>query len=444
MVENKELYLQTLNKEISPAMGCTEPAAVALCAAGAAALLDGPAERLEIRVSEYILKNGMNVGIPGTDCTGLYMAGALGAIRARPEEGLLVLDGLSDAQKARAVQLSENGMVSVALAEHVNKIYVEVTACSGAHTAKAVIEGGHTRFTRKEKDELVVWERAEKPERICEDESVNVGMVDYSSITIDGIWEFIHEVSASELTFLQKTVDMNTEIAREGLQNDYGLHVGRGMALSRIDDLLGKDVANRAAFTVAAAVDARMSGCQKPVMSVAGSGNQGLTATVPVIVIAREMGIPDEEMYRALALSILTTIHAKQYIGRLSVLCGCSIASAIGVCAAIIYLHRGTQSDVYAGIRTMAADISGMICDGAKPGCALKIATSVNAAARAAELALNGIGATFQDGIVERDVEETLNNLGRLGNEGMAGTNHVILNMLLQKSPACAERVWGS
>ena len=197
--------------------------------------------------------------------------------------------------------------------------------------------------------------------------------------------------------------------------------------------LIAEDTANFAAAYTAAADDARMSGCEQAVMSVAGSGNQGLTATLPVIAVARKSGKPEEVMLRALAISILITIHAKEYIGRLSVLCGCGVASSIGVTAGVVYMLGGTLEQAEMGIRTMTADISGIVCDGAKPGCALKIATSVGAAMRAASFALSGIGASAHDGIVAGDVEETLRNLGELGADGMAAANQVILDMLLHK-----------
>lgn len=433
--ERKQFYLKLLRSEISPALGCTEPAAAALCAAGAAEMLGEKVERAEIHVSEYILKNGMNVGIPGLDCTGLYMAGALGAVSAEPQKKLLVLSSLSEEQKQQAAELVRKERVSVTLKENVEKIYIAVKVYGQNHCAEAVIEGQHTRFIQKLKDGEVIWENTGNT-GLPESTKKDADSLSPSDITMEEIWEFIQDTDSVSLAFLQEVIDVNMAIAEEGLRKDYGLHVGRGIIRNEKGSLIGRDIANTASFTTAAAVDARMAGCTKAVMSVAGSGNQGLTATIPFIVTANAIGSSTDKLYRSLALSILITIHAKQYIGRLSVLCGCSIASAIGVGGAMVFLYGGTLKNVYASVRTMTADISGMICDGAKPGCALKIATSVNAAARAAQLALNGIGATQQDGIVRGNVEETLENLGKLGNEGMSGTNGIILNMLLNKAAA--------
>ena len=325
--------------------------------------------------------------------------------------------------------------VSVTLKENVEKIYIAVKVYGQNHCAEAVIEGQHTRFIQKLKDGEVIWENTGNT-GLPESTKKDADSLSPSDITMEEIWEFIQDTDSVSLAFLQEVIDVNMAIAEEGLRKDYGLHVGRGIIRNEKGSLIGRDIANTASFTTAAAVDARMAGCTKAVMSVAGSGNQGLTATIPVIVTANAIGSSTDKLYRSLALSILITIHAKQYIGRLSVLCGCSIASAIGVGGAMVFLYGGTLKNVYASVRTMTADISGMICDGAKPGCALKIATSVNAAARAAQLALNSIGATQQDGIVRGNVEETLENLGKLGNEGMSGTNGIILNMLLNKAAA--------
>ena len=420
-------YIELLKKEISPALGCTEPAAVALCAAGAAALLDQKVKKVAIQVSSYILKNGMNVGIPGFGSIGLDLAGALGAVCARPEKELLVLDNLPEKEREEAEELVRQGLISSDCKKETAKIYISVKVYGEEHTAEAVIEDKHTNFTRKIRDDVVLWENGEC--QIQETSSVD-------DITLDEIWDFVQEVPGEQLSFLQRVVDMNMEISEEGMRNEYGIHVGRAMFQESKLKLIGDNIANRAAGTTAAAVDARMAGCTKSVISVAGSGNQGLTATVPVIIAAEAMNSNTDALYRSLALSILVTIHVKHYIGRLSVLCGCSIASSIGVCAAMIFLGDGSKEAMRAGVRTMAADLSGMICDGAKPGCALKIATSVNAAALAAQLALNGTGATKRDGIVTEDLEETLRNLGKLGNEGMSEANDEILKMLLDKKTA--------
>lgn len=418
-------YIRLIRSETAPAMGCTEPAAGALCAAAAAAQLGCAPESLAVEVSSYIFKNAMNVGIPGTGETGLDIACAMGALCPKPELGLSVLGEFDPGRLPEARRLARNTRISVA--EGVPKVYIRAAAHGGGSYGEAVIRDTHTGIVYLGRDGVPSMEKDMAPSSAPE--SGGEG----AQLDIPGIWQFGQEVPVSALYFLRELVQVNCAMAEEGLSHPYGLQVGRQMHSGTAAGLIAEDTANFAAAYTAAAADARMSGCEQAVMSVAGSGNQGLTATLPVIAVARKSGKPEEVMLRALAISILTTIHAKEYIGRLSVLCGCGVASSIGVTAGVVYMLGGTLEQAEMGIRTMTADISGIVCDGAKPGCALKIATSVGAAMRAASFALSGIGASAHDGIVAGDVEETLKNLGELGADGMAGANQVILDMLLHK-----------
>ena len=418
-------YIRLIRSETAPAMGCTEPAAGALCAAAAAAQLGCAPESLAVEVSSYIFKNAMNVGIPGTGETGLDIACAMGALCPKPELGLSVLGEFDPGRLPEARRLARNTRISVA--EGVPKVYIRAVAHGGGSYGEAVIRDTHTGIVYLGRDGVPSMEKDMAPSSAPE--SGGEG----AQLDIPGIWQFGQEVPVSALYFLRELVQVNCAMAEEGLSHPYGLQVGRQMHSGTAAGLIAEDTANFAAAYTAAAADARMSGCEQAVMSVAGSGNQGLTATLPVIAVARKSGKSEEVMLRALAISILTTIHAKEYIGRLSVLCGCGVASSIGVTAGVVYMLGGTLEQAEMGIRTMTADISGIVCDGAKPGCALKIATSVGAAMRAASFALSGIGASAHDGIVAGDVEETLRNLGELGADGMAGANQVILDMLLHK-----------
>ena len=418
-------YIRLIRSETAPAMGCTEPAAGALCAAAAAAQLGCAPESLAVEVSSYIFKNAMNVGIPGTGETGLDIACAMGALCPKPELGLSVLGEFDPGRLPEARRLARNTRISVA--EVVPKVYIRAVAHGGGSYGEAVIRDTHTGIVYLGRDGVPSMEKDMAPSSAPE--SGGEG----AQLDIPGIWQFGQEVPVSALYFLRELVQVNCAMAEEGLSHPYGLQVGRQMHSGTAAGLIAEDTANFAAAYTAAAADARMSGCEQAVMSVAGSGNQGLTATLPVIAVARKSGKPEEVMLRALAISILTTIHAKEYIGRLSVLCGCGVASSIGVTAGVVYMLGGSLEQAEMGIRTMTADISGIVCDGAKPGCALKIATSVGAAMRAASFALSGIGASAHDGIVAGDVEETLKNLGELGADGMAGANQVILDMLLHK-----------
>lgn len=419
-------YIRLIRSETAPAMGCTEPAAGALCAAAAAAQLGCAPESLTVEVSSYIFKNAMNVGIPGTGETGLDIACAMGALCPKPELGLSVLGEFDPGLLPEARRLARNTRISVA--EGVPKVYIRAVAHGGGSYGEAVIRDTHTGIVYLGRDGVPAMEKDMQPASSAPENGGEGAQLD-----IPGIWQFGQEVPLEALYFLRELVQVNCAMAEEGLSHPYGLQVGRQMHSGTAAGLIAEDTANFAAAYTAAAADARMSGCEQAVMSVAGSGNQGLTATLPVIAVARKSGKPEEVMLRALAISILTTIHAKEYIGRLSVLCGCGVASSIGVTAGVVYMLGGTLEQAEMGIRTMTADISGIVCDGAKPGCALKIATSVGAAMRAASFALSGIGASAHDGIVAGDVEETLKNLGELGADGMAGANQVILDMLLHK-----------
>ena len=419
-------YIRLIRSETAPAMGCTEPAAGALCAAAAAAQLGCAPESLAVEVSSYIFKNAMNVGIPGTGETGLDIACAMGALCPKPELGLSVLGEFDHGRLPEARRLARNTRISVA--EGVPKVYIRAVAHGGGSYGEAVIRDTHTGIVYLGRDGVPAMEKDMQPASSAPENGGEGAQLD-----IPGIWQFGQEVPLEALYFLRELVQVNCAMAEEGLSHPYGLQVGRQMHSGTAAGLIAEDTANFAAAYTAAAADARMSGCEQAVMSVAGSGNQGLTATLPVIAVARKSGKPEEVMLRALAISILTTIHAKEYIGRLSVLCGCGVASSIGVTAGVVYMLGGSLEQAEMGIRTMTADISGIVCDGAKPGCALKIATSVGAAMRAASFALSGIGASAHDGIVAGDVEETLRNLGELGADGMAAANQVILDMLLHK-----------
>ena len=428
--QRDQWYLDVMRRETRPALGCTEPAAAALCCAAAALQLDGnPVEKLTVTVSEYIFKNAMNVGIPRIGESGLPIACAMGAISARPEQALMVLDSISEEEAELARAFAKSGAISISIGGKA-KIYVHALAEGKGHTGEAEICGDHTNITLLRRDGKLVldapWEETHAaPQQENEDST---------ALTVRDIYQFAREVPVEKLFFLRELVEMNEAIALEGLTQNYGLRVGKTMSEQAIEGMMSADIANYAIALTTAGADARMAGCDVPVMSVAGSGNQGLTATMPVIAVAHKRNSSEEEMLRALALSILVTVHTKRFIGRLSVLCGCSISAAIGAVGGVVLLFGGSSEQVALGVKTLTADIAGVVCDGAKPGCALKIATAVSAAMRSAMLALADIGATDRDGIVDQDVEQTLANLGTLGNEGMRGANQAVLAMMLGKA----------
>ena len=428
MEESRRRFYQCLlHREIAPALGCTEPAAAALTAACAAKCLGCIPEEILVRTGQYILKNAMNVGIPGIGMTGLDIAVALGALSASPEKELMILSGISPEKKRQAKAMTEQGKVRIELASTEEKIYIEVQVRAGAETAKAITAEAHKNITYVEKHDRVCY-RKERKIRKAEETAEEI-----YTVTLEEILDFSEHTALENLEFLREVIQINREIALEGISHKYGLQVGKNLMDGTENGLVGQDAANYAAAMTAAAADARMAGCEKPVMSAAGSGNQGLTATIPIAAVGEKLELGEEKILRALALSILLTVHTKHYLGRLSVLCGCSISSAMGVACGIVFMLGGTYAQMTWAINSMVADISGVVCDGAKPGCALKIATAVQSAVRAANMALNGSGADSHDGIVHVNAEKTLENLGILGNWGMKDTNRIILDLMLEK-----------
>ena len=419
MTFNMELtqsYLTLLREETLPAIGCTEPVAVALCAAEASACLLKEPYRLHLEVSPYILKNGMHVGIPGTaGLTGLDLACALGTLLPHPEKQMTILGDVSDEKLSKAKAIVQSGSVSVRSADTPYKVWVDVRIdAADGHWARAVIQGTHTHVLLVEKDGQPL-----RTDRCQESESR-----DMPAITLESVYAFATTVSQADLEFLDEIIRVNTRIACEGLARDYGLCVGRHLANS-------PDAAQQVIAVTAAAADARMSGCQLPVMTNMGSGNQGITASLPVIETAHLLGASHEQLLRALAISELVAMEVKTHIGRLSALCGCSIAAAIGTASAMVFLRGGNFEQIAYAVNMMVGDVTGIICDGAKPGCALKIATAVSAAQRAAVLALSLEHTVQPYGIVSSDVEATIQNLGTLGREGMGNANDVVLRMML-------------
>lgn len=425
----RKIFLNNLHSEVSPALGCTEPAAVALACAFAAKELGNMPIDIRIFVSQYVFKNAMNVGIPGTNMIGLDIAVALGVISKAPDKELMVLENLSVEQKEIAKDIVKRKLVKIDLASTNESVYIEAVLSDGVDITRAIISGGHTNLILLEKNDKILFEQDIKDKLIDKTKNNDVNY----TVTLEEIFEFTKEISNEEIAFLHEVINLNKAIAHEGINNDYGLNVGKSILNMDITGLISQDIGNYAVALTAAAADARMAGSDKPVMCIAGSGNQGITATVPIAMIGFKLDKAEEEILRSLVISILVTVHVKHYIGRLSVLCGCSIAAAIGTCCGIIYLLGGDLKNMAYGINNIVADISGVVCDGAKPGCALKIATAVNSAIRSASMAMNGIGANRYDGIVNIDVEKTLANLGTLGNDGMVATNQVILNMMLNK-----------
>ena len=441
MTAREAEIIELIRKEVKPALGCTEPIAVALAVAKAMEIMEdkrgtvSPDWRmmdgwtLSIEVSGNILKNGMGVGIPGTGMVGLHIAAALGAVCGKSEYGLAVLHDLDETSISRAKQLVEDKSVTVGLAETDHKLYVKATVLAeDNHSACAVIEDDHDNIVETWYDATILTSSHKAEGSDSPDQKTTL---DYN-LTVREILDFATTVAYEDIGFILESRTLNLALAHEGLKGCYGLKVGYAINLEDNKEVFGGDFLSYAMSLTAAASDARMAGCTLAAMSNSGSGNQGITVTMPVIAYSIKYGTDDERLARALVLSHLIAIHIKGYLGKLSALCGCVIASTGSSCG-LVYLRGGDYEQICAAIKNMIGNITGMVCDGAKVGCAMKVASGVSSALQSAVLAREGICISEHDGIIEKDIEKTIQNLGRIGSIGMQNTDNMILDIMVCK-----------
>ncbi len=441
MTAREAEIIELIRKEVKPALGCTEPIAVALAVAKAMEIMEekcGTADSgwrmnegysLKIEVSGNILKNGMGVGIPGTGMVGLHIAAALGAVCGRSEYGLEVLHDLDGDSIARAKELVENKSVTVCLAETGHKLYVKASVLlSAEHCSSTVIQDNHDSIVETSFDGDVLSSAYETEGCDGTDQKTTL---DYK-LTVREIFDFARTVEYEDIKFILESRTLNLALAQEGLKGGYGLQVGYAINNLENREVFGGDFLSYAMSLTAAASDARMAGCTLAAMSNSGSGNQGITVTMPVIAYSLRYGTDDEKLARALVLSHLIAIHIKGYLGKLSALCGCVIASTGSSCG-LVYLRGGDYEQICAAIKNMIGNITGMVCDGAKVGCAMKVASGVSSALQSAVLAREGICISEHDGIIEKDIEKTIRNLGRIGSVGMQNTDNMILDIMVCK-----------
>ena len=430
----KEMFYRILASEMQLATGCTEPGAIALCGAYAGAELKKLGEtlvRMEINCSTNIIKNAMAAGIPGTNYAGISYAAAIGAVRAEPDRQLEVINGVSaDLYKAAEALVGE-GKVKMGHAAVPQKLYIEAICHSENHVARAVIADLHTNLILTEVDGKVVFsaEKAEAGEASPAAENPALGL------TIRDIYEFCtNELDPMNdpIDIVRQAVAVNSRICEEGLKTTYGLGIGPGLDKNCRDGFMTRDMVTNAMIVTTAGADARMAGAPFSVVANTGSGNQGITATMPVVALARWKDIPEDKMLRAVTLSNLVVIRIKSKFGRLSALCGATVAST-GACCGITYLLGGGYEEICRAIHNMIGNVAGMLCDGAKHDCALKISTCVNAAFQAAFMALRGVRVKSTDGIVEENVENTIDNFAQLGNKGSGPMDEAMLHMMLNK-----------
>lgn len=421
----REKIIALINREVIPAIGCTEPVAVALCVAKATELLGSKPARIEAALSSNMLKNAMGVGIPGTGMIGLPIAMALGALVGKSEYGLEVLkDVTPEAVESGSHYISE-GRISITHDEDApSKLHIDVKVTgSDGDEARAVISCEHTHFILLEKNgETLLREQSEGDAAEHHDDvELNLALV----------YEFATETPIDEISFILEAKRLNMAAAETALSGDYGHSLGSTIRKYGLKYYGDTPVEHMISFT-SAACDARMGGAPVAVMSNSGSGNQGITATMPVVSFAADMEASEEQTIRALILSHLTSIYIKQSLGRLSALCGCVVAST-GASAALVYLMGGGFKEVCAAVKNMVANLTGMICDGAKPSCALKISSGVSTAMMSAMLAMNGKCVTSTEGIISEDVDATIHNLTSIGREAMNETDRLVLRIMTSK-----------
>ena len=412
-------------REGVPAIGCTEAIAVALCTARAAELLDTQPEKIEVRLSANILKNAMGVGIPGTGMIGLPIAVALGALVGRSEYRLEVLRDVTPEAVGRGARYIDEKRVCISLKEDIaEKLYIEVEASAGERRAVAVIAGGHTAFVYLERDGEVLLDK--RTASVAEEEAGEV------PLTLRRVWDFAMTAPLDELRFILETRRVNKAAAERAFAGEFGHCVGRTLRCERERRVMGDSIFSRILSYTSAACDARMAGAMIPVMSNSGSGNQGIAATLPVVVYADETAADEEHTIRALVLSHLTVIYIKQSLGRLSALCGCVVA-ATGSSCGITYLMGGAYEQVAAAVKNMIANLTGMICDGAKPSCAMKLTSGVSTAVLSAMMAMDGHCVTPVEGIIEEDVDKCIRNLTAIARDGMNETDRLVLGIMTHK-----------
>ena len=414
-------FLNVLHRELVPALGCTEPIAVAYAAAKAREVLAQFPERIELCCSGNIIKNVKGVTVPNSGgLCGMDAAAVLGVVGGNASRELEVLEGIRPEHIERTKQLLSEEFFSCKLQEGVENLYIEATVYAGEHKVCVKIVDRHTMITEIIYDDHLIYVAGGAEEQKDE--------VDWSQWSVKNIIRFADEAAIDDIKpLLDRQIEMNSAIAEEGLANKYGGQVGRTLLA-----VFENDVRTRAKARAAAGSDARMGGCSLPVVTNSGSGNQGMTVSLPVIEYARSLKVPPEILYRSLLVSNLISIYQKHYIGILSAFCG-AVTAASGSGAAITYMSGGTYEQICNTIINVLANVSGIICDGAKASCAAKIASAVDAAIMAHHMGMKNLVFRSGEGIVQDNVEETIKSIGYIGRVGMKTTDVEILNIMIDK-----------
>ncbi|RHI04779.1 serine dehydratase subunit alpha family protein [Bacteroides sp. AM16-24] len=422
----RKRIIDLIHQEVVPAIGCTEPIAVALCVAKATETLGTKPEKISVLLSANILKNAMGVGIPGTGMIGLPIAIALGALIGKSEYQLEVLKDSTPDVVEEGKRFIEEKRIHISLKENIEeKLYIEVCCEAGEDKAIAVIAGGHTTFIYIERNGEVQFQKQHTAS--CEKEE------ECLELTLRKVYDFALNTPLDEISFILETARLNKAAAERSFEGNYGHGLGKMLRGTYEHKVMGDSVFSHILSYTSGACDARMAGAMIPVMSNSGSGNQGISATLPVLVFAEENDKSEEELIRALMLSHLTVIYIKQSLGRLSALCGCVVA-ATGSSCGITWLMGGTYDQVAYAVQNMIANLTGMICDGAKPSCALKVTTGVSTAVLSAIMAMENRCVTSVEGIIDEDVDQSIRNLTKIGSKGMNETDKLVLEIMTGKN----------
>ena len=425
-IEERSDIIALIKQEVIPAIGCTEPVAVALAVAKATEVLGAIPDKIEVSLSSNMLKNAMAVGIPGTGMVGLPIAIALGALIGKSEYGLEVLKDLTPEALEQGKKMIDDKVMTVYLKQKITeKLYIEVRVSNGNDTAQVIISRNHTRFSHIQRNEEILLQLDDETNGdISTEKSVN--------LSFNIVCDFALESPVEDLKFILDASVMNRAASNESMKGEYGHSVAQTVTNGSQQKVMGNTIFTRMLSVTAAACDARMAGAMFPVMSNSGSGNQGIAATLPVSVFAEETGKSEDELARALVLSHLMTIYIKQSLGRLSGLCG-AIVAATGSACGITYLMGGSRDQIAYSIKNMIGNITGIICDGAKPSCALKVSNGVSTATLSALMAMDNKVVTSIEGITDEDVNKTILNLTKIGSEGMNETDRMVLEIMTHK-----------
>lgn len=426
-----------LKIQVAPALGCTEPVAIALGAAAAVSLLpEQEIENIEIWVDPNIYKNGLAVSIPGTDgLNGLDLASALGAFGGDPKLRLEVLDSVDDAAVDAAAAFVKDGRVKVNLLRKQVGLHIKTVVKSVRHVAESIITGLHDHVVSLTLDGEAISTSDLLPTEDANGGTGRLGQLEtwLKERSLGELVALLDGLDDEDLTFLESGVEVNKRLAEYGLKHGSGLGVGRTLDRLVRQGLMKRDMITAARILTSSAADARMSGVKLPAMSSAGSGNHGLTAILPIVAVEPFLQVEHRTVLEAIGLSHFVTAYVKAHTGRLSAICGCSVAAGAGATAGITYLMGGTNKHIAGAIKNLTEDLAGVICDGAKDGCALKLSTAAGTSVQAALFSLQGVNVAATDGIIGRSSEDTMKNIGTLTTQGMIGTDRTILNIMLEK-----------